>query len=76
MISIQDSNFIHKSDFRAPQVTALRITKRRLTTIGQVLTIEFLKPLNVEISQLSDAIGVHRNTLSRIVNDKGALTDP
>jgi plasmid maintenance system antidote protein VapI len=54
----------------------MRITKRRLTTICQVLTIEFLKPLNVEISQLSDAIGVHRNTLSRIVNDKGALTDP
>jgi len=54
----------------------MRNTKLRPTTVGQMLTIEFLQPLNIEISQLADAMGVHRNTLSRILNDKGALTAP
>ena len=54
----------------------MRNTKRRPVTVGQMLTIEFLEPMNIEISELSDAMGVHRNTLSRIVYDKGTLTAP
>ncbi|WP_118996213.1 HigA family addiction module antitoxin [Pusillimonas caeni] len=30
----------------------------------------------IEISELADAMSVHRNTLSRIVHDKGTLTAP
>lgn len=45
-------------------------------TVGQMLATEFLEPMNIEISELADAMGVHRNTLSRIVHDKGALTAP
>jgi len=39
-----------------------------------MLMAEFLKPMEMEISELADAMGVHRNTVSRIVHDKGVLT--
>lgn len=54
----------------------MRNTKRRPITVGQVLISEFLEPMQIEISELADAMNVHRNTLSRIVHDKGALTAP
>lgn len=54
----------------------MRNTKRRPVTVGEMLTTEFLEPMNIEIRELADAMGVHRNTLSRIVHDKGALTAP
>lgn len=54
----------------------MRNTKRRPLTVGQMLTAEFLEPMNITISELADAMGVHRNTLSRIVHDKGVLTAP
>jgi antitoxin HigA-1 len=54
----------------------MRNTKRRPISVGEILLIEFLKPMNIEISELADAMGVHRNTLSRIVHDKGMLTGP
>jgi len=54
----------------------MRDTKRRPVTVGQMLVIEFLEPMHVEISELAEAMGVHRNTLSRLVHDKGALTAP
>ncbi len=54
----------------------MRSTNRRPVTVGQMLVIEFLEPMHIEISELADAMGVHRNTLSRIVHDKGALTGP
>ena len=52
----------------------MRNTKRRPLSVGQMLVTEFLEPMNIEISELADAMGVHRNTLSRIVHDKGTLT--
>lgn len=55
---------------------AMRQTKRRPITVGQMLLTEFLEPLQIEINELADAMGVHRNTLSRIVHDKGLLTTP
>ena len=54
----------------------MRNTKRRPVTVGQMLVTEFLEPMNIEINELAEAMGVHRNTLSRIVHDKGALTAP
>lgn len=41
-----------------------------------MLLAEYLQPLNIEIGELADAMGVHRNSLSRIVHDKGPLTAP
>lgn len=54
----------------------MRSTQRRPTTVGQMLVTEFLVPMEIELGTLADAMGVHRNTLSRIVHDKGALTAP
>ncbi|HKM26023.1 MAG TPA: HigA family addiction module antitoxin [Thiopseudomonas sp.] len=54
----------------------MRNTKRRPITVGQMLTTEFLEPMNIELSELADAMGVHRNSISRIVHDKGTLTAP
>jgi len=54
----------------------MRNTKRRPVTVGQMLVTEFLEPMRVDISELANAMGVHRHTLSRIVNDKGSLTAP
>jgi len=44
--------------------------------VGQILLTEFLEPMNIEVRELAEAMGVHRNTLSRIVHDKGTLTAP
>lgn len=52
----------------------MRNTMRRPVTVGQMLLTEFMEPLGLEISELAQAMGVHRNSLSRIVHDKGALT--
>ena len=54
----------------------MRNTKRRPVTVGEMLVSEFLEPMNIEISELAEAMGVHRNTLSRIAHDKGTLTAP
>ena len=51
-------------------------TKRRPVTVGQMLATEFLEAMHIEISELAAAMGVHRNTLSRLVHDKGTLTAP
>ena len=54
----------------------MRTTKRRPVTVGEMLQMEFLEPLGIEINTLADAMGVHRNSVSRIVHDKGVLTAP
>ena len=54
----------------------MRSTKRRPVTVGQMLIAEFLEPMGIEIAELAEALGVHRNTVSRLVNDKGLLTAP
>ncbi|MBV6304072.1 HigA family addiction module antidote protein [Candidimonas humi] len=54
----------------------MRTTKRRPVTIGRILVDEFLEPRGIEISELADAMGVHRNSVSRLVNDHGVLTAP
>lgn len=54
----------------------MRNTVRRPVTVGEMLKSEFLTPLSIEISELAMAMGVHRNSLSRIVHDKGTLTTP
>lgn len=58
------------------EVMVMRNTKRRPVTVGEMLVTEFLEPMNIEISERADAMGVHRNTLSRIAHDKGTLTAP
>lgn len=54
----------------------MRTTKRRPATIGKILVDEFLEPRGIEINELAFAMGVHRNSVSRLVNDRGVLTAP
>ncbi len=54
----------------------MRTTKRRPITVGEILRLEFLEPMAIEYQELAEAMGVHRNTVSRIVHDKGILTAP
>src|SRR5699024_6766322 len=55
---------------------AMRVTKRRPVTVGGMLRLEFLEPTGIGINDLAKAMDVHRNTVSRLVNNKGALTAP
>ena len=54
----------------------MRQTQRRPVTVGQMLITEFLEPLEISKKELSEAMGVHRNTVSDIVNDKKPLSAP
>ncbi|MBV34902.1 MAG: addiction module antidote protein, HigA family [Rickettsiales bacterium] len=54
----------------------MRNTKRRPITVGQIILSEYLEPAGIGQKELAEAMGVHRNSLSRIVNDKGVLRAP
>ncbi|MBB1313392.1 MULTISPECIES: HigA family addiction module antitoxin [Aliivibrio] len=53
----------------------MRKTKRRPVSVGEMLKIEFLEPMDITSKALSEAIGVHRNTVSNLLNG-GILTAP
>ena len=44
----------------------MRKTKRRPVSVGEMLKIEFLEPMDITSKVLSEAIGVHRNTVSNL----------
>jgi len=56
-------------------VVKMRKTKRRPVGVGEMLKLEFLEPMGISSKTLADAMGVHRNTVSNLVNG-GALTAP
>ena len=51
-------------------------TKRRPVSVGEMLRIEFVEPMELKIIDLAEAMGVHRNTVSNILNDRTVLTAP
>jgi antitoxin HigA-1 len=51
-----------------------RIRTRRPTHPGTILKHHHLKPLGLNVSQVAEALGVSRKTLSKIVNGRGAVT--
>ncbi len=53
----------------------MRKTKRRPVTVGEMLKLEFLEPMQVTSKMLAEAMGVHRNTVSTLLNG-GVLTAP
>lgn len=53
----------------------MRQTKRRPVSVGEMLKIEFLEPMGISSKALADAMAVHRNTVSALLNG-GALTAP
>ena len=50
------------------------VRKRKPTHPGGILRRHYLEPLSLTISQVADEIGVSRKTLSKIVNERGAVT--
>ncbi|NQZ08600.1 MAG: HigA family addiction module antidote protein [Algicola sp.] len=50
-------------------------TKRRPVSVGEMLKLEFLEPMGITSKALADAMGVHRNTVSALING-GVLTAP
>ncbi|ASU24031.1 addiction module antidote protein, HigA family [Vibrio navarrensis] len=53
----------------------MRKTKRRPVSVGEMLKIEFLEPMGITSKALAEAMGVHRNTVSNLING-GVLTAP
>ena len=47
---------------------------KRPPTVGEILIEEYLDPERISIADLSVATGMHRNTISKIVNDKQHLS--
>ena len=50
------------------------LTKRRPVSIGEMLTEEFMEPLNIDQGQLADALGVARKTVNELCNKKTRVT--
>lgn len=50
-------------------------TRRRPASVGEILKLEFLEPMKITSKTLAEAMGVHRNTISNLING-GALTVP
>jgi addiction module HigA family antidote len=48
--------------------------KRSPTHPGGILRRHYLEPLSLAISQVAEALGVSRKTISKIVNERGDVT--
>ncbi len=53
---------------------SIRQATRKPTTVGDVLLYEYLEPLGLKINDLAEALHVHRNTVSALVNNNRKLT--
>lgn len=63
---------------RTPIITKreliMRTRQRPPTHPGGILKRHHLEPLSISVSRASAALGVSRKTLSKIVNERGAVT--
>lgn len=50
------------------------LSKRKPSTVGDILLEEYLIPLNLKIADLAAMLNVHRNTVSAIVNNNSKLS--
>ena len=48
--------------------------KRQPTHPGNIIKEDYLVPLSLTITKMSSILGVSRKTLSKIVNERGAIT--
>lgn len=47
---------------------------RRPTHPGNIIKEDYLLPLSITIKDMADTLGVSRKTLSKIINERGAVT--
>jgi antitoxin HigA-1 len=52
----------------------MRKIGRKPTHPGKIIKEDYLKPLSLTISELASTLGVSRKTLSKIINERGAVT--
>lgn len=52
----------------------MRTTKRKPSSVGEILTEEFLTPMKITQSQLAEALGISRRTVNELCNDKRSVT--
>jgi len=48
--------------------------KRQPTHPGKIIQEDYLKPLSITITEMASKLGVSRKTLSKIINERGAIT--
>jgi antitoxin HigA-1 len=49
-------------------------TKRKPTHPGKIIQEDYLNPLTITVTDMASTLGVSRKTLSKIVNERGAIT--
>ncbi len=52
----------------------MRKVKRQPTHPGKIIKEDYLKPLSLTISELALILGISRKTLSKIINERGAVS--
>ena len=52
----------------------MRKMERKPTHPGKIIKEDYLKPLSITIGGLAATIGISRKTLSKILNERGAVT--
>ena len=52
----------------------MRKMSRRPTHPGNIIKEDYLLPLSIAIKDMADTLGVSRKTLSKIINERGAIT--
>ncbi|MBT3196083.1 MAG: HigA family addiction module antidote protein [Gammaproteobacteria bacterium] len=52
----------------------MNITKRKPVGVGEMLTEEFMAPLDITQSKLAEAMGVSRKTVNELCNDRRSIT--
>ena len=47
--------------------------KRKPTHPGKIIQEDYLKPLSITITEMAATLGISRKTLSKIINERGAI---
>jgi antitoxin HigA-1 len=50
------------------------IRENNVPTVGEVLALEFLKPMNISQNALAKALGIPQNRISDIINGKRGIS--
>lgn len=52
----------------------MRKMRRQPVHPGGIIKEDYLKPLSIPITELASILGISRKTLSKIINERGAIT--
>lgn len=52
----------------------MRKLKRKPTHPGEIIKEDYLEPLAITVTEMASILGVSRKTISKIINERGAVT--